>query len=340
MRAAVFTEPGVMPTVQEVPTPVAGPGQVLIKVAACGVCHTDLHYIEHGVPTVKPPPIILGHEASGTIAALGDGVEGLEVGTRVLAPAVVTCGTCTHCRNGRENICTSMVMFGNHVDGAYAEYFLAPAKDIFELPESVPLEEGAVIADAVSTPYHAVVNRGKVRPGDVVVVFGCGGVGINAIQIAVTCGARVVAVDITDKKLEWAKSFGAAECVNASEDPRVSKTIRSLTGGGADVVFEVIGRPETIESAFDCVRSGGRLVVVGYTDKPVSLSAAKIMFREIDVLGSLGCRCVDYPRIIQMCADGLVKVDEMVTHRFPLEDLEGAFAVMKSGESLRSIVVP
>jgi len=340
MRAAVLTEPGVMPTVQEVPTPVPGPGQVLIKVAACGVCHTDLHYIEHGVPTFKPPPVILGHEASGTVASLGEGVEGLEVDTRVLAPAVVTCGKCTYCREGRENICSSMVMFGNHVDGAYAEYFLAPAKDVFELPESVPLEEGAVIADAVSTPYHAVVNRGRVKPGDIVVVFGCGGVGINTVQIAATCGARVVAVDISDKKLEWAKKFGASECINASEHERVSKTVRSLTGGGADVVFEVIGRPETIESAFDCVRAGGRLVIVGYTNKPVSLSAAKIMFREIEVLGSLGCRCVDYPRIIQMCADGLIKVEKIVTHRFDLEDLADAFAVMKSGESLRSIVIP
>jgi len=340
MRAAVFTEPGLMPTVQEVPTPVPGPGEVLIKVAACGVCHTDLHYIEHGVPTVKPPPIILGHEASGIVAALGEGVEGPEEGARVLVPAVVTCGKCSFCREGRENICTSMVMFGNHVDGAYAEYFLAPAKDIFVLPESVPLVEGAVIADAVSTPYHAVVNRGKVRPGDVIVVFGCGGVGINAIQIAATIGAHVVAVDISDKKLEWAKHFGASECVNASEHPRVSKVIRKLTGGGADVVFEVIGRPETIESAFDCVRAGGRLVVVGYTDKPVNLSAAKIMFREMEVIGSLGCRCVDYPRIIQMCADGLIKVDEIVTHQFALENLADAFAVMKNGESLRSVVIP
>lgn len=340
MRAAVFTEPGVMPVVREVPTPVPGPGQVLIKVAACGVCHTDLHYIEHGVPTVKPAPIILGHEASGTVAALGEGVEGPAEGTRVLVPAVVTCGKCSFCRDGRENICTSMVMFGNHVDGAYAEYFLAPAKDVFELPESIQLEASAVIADAVSTPYHAVVNRGKVRPGDVVVVFGCGGVGINAVQIAVMCGARVVAVDISEKKLEWAKNFGASECINALVHPKVSKVVRKLTGGGADVVFEVIGRPETIESAFDCVRAGGRLVIVGYTDKPVNLSAAKIMFREMEVIGSLGCRCVDYPRIIQMCADGLIKVDEMVTHRFPLENLADAFAVMKNGESLRSIVIP
>ncbi len=340
MRAAVLTRPGAMLEIKEVPTPTPGPGQVLVKVAACGVCHTDLHYIEHGVPTFKPPPIILGHEASGTIAELGDRVEGFEVGTRVLVPAVVTCGTCRYCRVGRENICTSMVMFGNHVDGAYAEYFLAPAKDVFRLPDSVPLEEGSVIADAISTPYHAVVNRGNVRAGDVVVVFGCGGVGINAVQIAATCGAKVIAVDISEKKLAWAKSFGASECVNASEHSRVSKVIRKLTGGGADVAFEVIGNPETIEAAFDCVRPGGRLVVVGYTDKSISLSAGKIMFREVEVVGSLGCRPVDYPRLIQMCAEGKVRVKETVTHRFALEDISEAFAVMKDGASLRSIVVP
>jgi 6-hydroxycyclohex-1-ene-1-carbonyl-CoA dehydrogenase len=340
MRAAVLTEQGVMPKVQEIPTPEVEPDQVLIKVSACGVCHTDLHYIEHGVPTFKPPPVVLGHEASGTVAAIGDDAGDIELGTRVLVPAVVTCGKCKFCREGRENICSSMVMFGNHVDGAYAEYFVAPAKDVFQLPDSVPLEEGAVIADAVSTPYHAVVNRGRVRAGDVVVVFGCGGVGINAVQIASTCGAQVVAVDISDKKLEWAKAFGADICVNASGDSRISKTIRKVTGGGADVAFEVIGRPETIESAFDCVRPGGRLVVVGFSDQPVSLPAGKIMFREIEVLGSLGCRPVDYPRITQMCADGKIKVKEMVTHRFALENLADAFAVMKAGDALRSIVVP
>jgi 2-desacetyl-2-hydroxyethyl bacteriochlorophyllide A dehydrogenase len=299
-----------------------------------------LHYIEHGVPTFKPPPVVLGHEASGTVEAVGDNVEGVSVGDRVLVPAVVTCGKCRWCREGRENICSSMVMFGNHVDGAYAEYFVAPGKDVFQLPESVPLEEGAIIADAISTPYHAVVNRGRVRAGDVVVVFGCGGVGINAVQIASTCGAQVVAVDVSEQKLEWAKKFGADFCVNATGDTKVSKTIRKLTGGGADVAFEVIGRPETIVHAFDSVRSGGRLVVVGFSDQPVTLAAGKIMFREIEVLGSLGCRPVDYPRIIQMCADGRIKVKELVTHRFALEDLADAFAVMKTGDALRSIVLP
>jgi len=341
MKAAVLVESGKMLEVKDVETPTPGPGEILVKVAACGVCHTDLHYIEHGVPTFMQPPIILGHEPSGTVADRGMGVEGLEIGTRVLLPAVVTCGRCNFCRIGRENICESMVMFGNHVNGAYAEYFLAPAKDAFVLPDAVPLEEGSVIADAISTPFHAVKNRGNVRPGDVVVVFGCGGVGINAVQIAAAAGAQVIAVDVAEKKLEWAKEFGATFVLNAANEEKVPKAIRKLTGsGGADVVFEVIGRPETIETAFECVRPGGRLVVVGYTDKQVSLSAAKIMFREVEVVGSLGCRPVDYPRLIRLCAEGKISVSKLVTHRFPLEEISDAFEVMKSGESLRSIVIP
>jgi 6-hydroxycyclohex-1-ene-1-carbonyl-CoA dehydrogenase len=340
MKATVLIEQGKMLQYKDMPTPEPGPGELLIKVAACGVCHTDLHYIEHGVPTFKEPPLILGHETSGTVAELGAAVTGFAIGTRVLVPAVVTCGKCRLCRIGKENICEQMVMFGNHVHGSYAEYMVAPAKDVFVLPDSIPLEEGAVIADAISTPFHAVRNRGNVRAGDTVAVYGCGGVGINAIQVAAAAGAHVIAVDISEKKLAWAKEFGASECINALAEPKVPKAIKKLTGGGADVVFEVIGRPETIESAFECVRPGGRLVVVGYTDQPVSLSAAKIMFREVEVVGSLGCRLVDYPLILQMCAQGKLKVKPLVTHRFPLSEIEQAFKLMKQGESLRSIVIP
>lgn len=341
MKATVLVESGKMLEFKDMPMPSPGPGEVLVKVAACGVCHTDLHYIEHGVPTFKEPPLILGHETSGTVAELGEGVTDIAIGARVLVPAVVTCGKCRMCRVGKENICEKMVMFGNHVHGAYAEYMVAPAKDIFILPDSIPLEEGAIIADAISTPFHAVRNRGNVRPGDVVVIYGCGGVGINAIQVAAASGAHVIAVDISEKKLAWAKEFGAIDCVNAEAEPKVAKAIRKLTGGsGADVVFEAIGRPQTIESAFECVAAGGRLVVIGYTDQPVSLSAAKIMFREVEVVGSLGCRLVDYPRILQMCAEGKLKVKPLVTHRFPLKEIEEAFKVMKAGESLRSIVIP
>jgi D-arabinose 1-dehydrogenase-like Zn-dependent alcohol dehydrogenase len=165
MKAAVFHGAGVGLKIEEIPRPKIGSDQVLVKVAACGVCHTDLHYLEHGVPTFKKPPIVLGHEASGIVEDVGAEVRTLHEGQRVLIPAVLTCGKCAYCRMGRENICANMTMLGNHIDGAYAEYVAVPAKDLLELPASLPLEEASIIADAISTPYHAVKNRARVRPG-------------------------------------------------------------------------------------------------------------------------------------------------------------------------------
>jgi 2-desacetyl-2-hydroxyethyl bacteriochlorophyllide A dehydrogenase len=255
---------------------------------------------------------------------------------------VLTCGVCEYCRTGRENICMSMVMYGNNVDGAYAEYVLAPAKDVFRLPDEIPLEEGSIIADAISTPYHAVKNRAQARPGDTVVVFGCGGVGINVVQVAAAVGATVIAVDIQDAKLEWARKLGAVETVNPEKEENVGKTIRKLTGGGADIAIEAIGIPDVMKTAFSCLRTGGRLVVVGYSHKDLALNAGRIMYREMEVVGSLGCRPVDYPRLIEMARIGKIRVKELVTHRFPLDDINAAFDLLRSGDptALRSIAIP
>ncbi len=340
MKAAVFhgVEDGLR--VEDIPIPGVGPDQVLVKVAACGACHTDLHYIEHGVPTFKKPPLVLGHEASGVVEEVGVDVDNVKQGQRVLIPAVLTCGKCKFCRMGRENICSDMKMLGNHFDGAYAEFVCVPAKDVLNLPESIPLEDASIIADALSTPYHAVKNRAKVRPGDVVVVYGCGGVGISAVQLAAGVGAKVIAVDINEKKLEWAKAFGASEVVNASEVERVSKAIKKMTGGGADIAIEVIGNPRTIEEAFESVRIGGRLCVVGYTHEAISIVAGKIMFKELEIVGSLGCPPGEYVPLIRMVELGKIDVTKLVTHRFSLDEIQGAFDVMKEGGSLRSIVIP
>ena len=326
--------------IEDIPKPTITADQVLVKVAACGVCHTDLHYLEHGVPTFKKPPLVLGHEASGVVEEIGAEVRNVVRGQRVLIPAVLTCGRCAFCRMGRENICASMTMLGNHIDGAYAEFVAVPAKDLLALPGSVPLEEASIIADALSTPYHAVKNRARVQPGDTVVVFGCGGVGINAVQLAAIAGGYVIAVDINERKLAWASEFGAAKTINASNVERVSKEVKKLTGGGADICMEVIGNPKTIEEAFECVRVGGRLCVVGYTNEAVSLIPGKIMFKEIEVVGSLGCRPLDYVPLIRMVEQGRINLKKQVTHRFPLQEIRKAFEVMKEGASLRSIVVP
>ncbi|HUU46345.1 MAG TPA: zinc-binding dehydrogenase [Acidobacteriota bacterium] len=340
MKAAIFEKPNEPLRVGEWPTPVPGPGEIVVKVAACGVCHTDLHYIDHGVPTFKKPPMILGHEASGIVAAVGDGVTDRKEGDRILLPAVLTCGHCDNCRVGRENICVNMQMFGNDLDGAYAEYVLAPAKDSFILPESIPLIEGSIIADATSTPYHAVKNRGQIRGGDKVVVFGCGGIGLNIVQIAAAFGASVIAVDISEEKLKAARSLGAVATINPQKVERVDKEIRKLTGGGADVGFEAIGNPETMAAAFAGIRNGGRLVIVGYTHKDLVINAGRIMYREMEIVGSLGCRPVDYPRLIDMVAAGRIKVKELVTDRFALDDINKAFDHLRAGKGLRSVIVP
>ena len=340
MKAAVFIEQNQPLEIQDIPIPEPGPSEVLVKVAACGVCHTDLHYIDHGTPTFKPPPIVLGYEASGIVAGWGTEVTEWSEGDRVLLPSIFTCGTCAACRIGRDNVCHNLIMLGNHVDGAYAEYVLAPSQSAFALPEEIPLEEGAIIADATTTPYHAVVVRGQVSPGDQVVVFGCGGIGANVVQVAAVLGARVVAVDISEEKLEWARKLGAAETIDPSGEERIEKLVRKLTGGGADVAFECVGTPATQEQAFASTRNGGRLVMVGYSPKPMKLNSGRVMFREMEVVGSLGCRSADYPRVIEMVRRGKLRVADLVTARYALEDINEAMDGLRAGKGLRAIVTP
>jgi 6-hydroxycyclohex-1-ene-1-carbonyl-CoA dehydrogenase len=340
VKAAVFHAAHQPLALEEVATPMPGAGEVLIAVAGCGVCHTDLHYLDHGTPTFKVPPIILGHEVAGIVAALGPGVTTLAESDRVLVPAVLSCGHCTLCRSGRENICENSRMLGNHIDGGFAEYLVVPAKDVFRLPDDVPLVEGAIIADAVTTPFHAVVRRGRVTPGDWVVIVGCGGVGLSLVQIAAAVGGRVIAVDVNDRKLDAASRFGAVATFNAAGEPRLEKQIRALTGGGVEVAFEAVGKAATQETAFNCLRTGGRLVLVGYSPETLPLNAGRVMFREIDVIGSLGCRPVDYPRAIELVRQGRVRLLDLVTHRFPLARIGEAFDQLRSGDAIRVVVTP
>lgn len=341
MKAAVFLGSGLALEVREVDDPIPGPGEVRVRVAACGVCHTDLHYVDHGTPTFKRPPLILGHEISGVVESFGAGVEGWSGGESVLLPAVLTCGACVACREGRENVCEHQRMFGNHVDGGFAELVVAPAKELVPLPPEIPLAEGSIIADALTTPFHAVVRRGRVVPGDWVLVLGCGGVGLNIVQCARAVGARVIAVDRAPQKLEWAARLGAEVCLDSGADERLDRAVRRITGStGVDVAFEAIGLPATQELAFGCVRTGGRLVLVGFSPKPMALASGRVMFRELEIVGSLGCRPVDYPRVVELARQGRIEVADLVTHRFALDDINAAFDAARSGEPIRAIVIP
>ncbi len=340
MKAAVFHGAGKPLTVEEWPTPEPGPSELLIRVAACGVCHTDLHYLDHGTPTFKDPPLVLGHEVSGIVEQVGADAVGFELGDRVLIAAVLSCGSCEACRTGRENICQNSVMLGNNVDGGFAEFITAPARDVFHLPEEIPLIEGSVIADAVTTPYHAVVNRGRIIPGDQVVVIGCGGVGLNVVQMAVAVGAAVVAVDVSADKREWALRLGATAAVDPGAVERLDREVRRLTGGGAHVAFEVVGKAATQEQAISCVRTGGRVVFVGYSPQKMSLNSGRVMFRELEIVGSLGCRPVDYPRAIELVRQGRVQVEPLVTHRHSLDEIGTAFDAARAGTGVRGVVIP
>jgi Zn-dependent alcohol dehydrogenase len=233
-----------------------------------------------------------------------------------------------------------MVMLGNNIDGAYAELVAVPASELIAVPDELPLERACVVADAISTPYHAVKHRGRVRAGDTVGVVGCGGVGLNVVQCAAVAGAHVIAVDINRARLDVAQRLGAVETVNPQQVDRVDKHVRALTDGGVDIAFEAIGTPETIRMAYGLLRRGGRLCVIGYSHKDATLSAARLMYYELEIVGSLGCGGGEYPEIIGLVRDGRLKLDPIVSGSLPLNDINEGFERLRKGEGIRWVVTP
>jgi 6-hydroxycyclohex-1-ene-1-carbonyl-CoA dehydrogenase len=340
MQAARFYAKGEPLKVEEVPVPEVGADEVLVKVAGCGICQSDLEYIDLGVPTVKKPPITLGHEPAGTITKAGESVKGFKEGDTVLCGNIISCGVCRYCREGRDDICDNWVMLGNMIDGAYAQYMKIPAKNAYLLPPEIDPEYGCIVADAVSTPFHAVKDRSGLRIGDNVAIFGCGGLGMAAIQIATAMGGNVIAVDVFDAKLEIARKMGAVETINSQTTDAVKEIRRLTSGRGVDVAFEMIGRPETIVRAYKSVAKGGRLVQVGFSPKEVTLNLGRMMVNEIEVVGSCGCRSVDFPRLIELIRRGKIDIKSLVTHKFPLSQVNEALDVLRRGESIRVVLTP
>lgn len=335
MKAAVFTGEKEL-IIEEREIPKIKPDEILIKIVACGVCHTDEGYIE-GTPTFKKAPIILGHEASGYVKEVGSEVTKFKEGDAVLIPPVLTCGKCKYCKKHRETLCSNQIMLGNHIDGAFAEYIALPAKDIIIIPKGMPVKELSIVADAVATPYHAVIERAKIEPGDKVAVIGCGGVGINVVQFAAFLGAEVIAIDLQQPKLELAKELGATHIINPNSSD-VKKEVRSLVGS-VDVAFEVIGNPSTQQLAFDLLGPGGKLIVVGYSFKKWDgFFSGKVMYRELELIGSLGCPPRSFPRILQLIQAGKIKIDPLVTHRFKIEQINEAFDQLRKGDGIRILI--
>jgi propanol-preferring alcohol dehydrogenase len=338
MKAAVFREPRKPLEMTEVDKPrIEKEDDVVVKVAACGLCHTDLGYMDYGVPTFKKPPLVLGHEPSGVVEQVGEKVTNVKKGDRVLV-GPITCGDCFQCRTGRENICETMSMIGNNLDGAFAEYVKVPARSLIKIPDSLPLKESCIISDAVMSPFHAVKRRARVQLGDWVAVFGCGGVGLNCVQWSALAGGLVIAVDVMDHKLQLAKELGAMELINPKKTEKVPKEIKRITGAGADIAIECIGSSEVIPMAFESVRTGGTVCVVGFSFKPPLLNAARLMYKEIELNGSVAVTIPDYYRAIELIQKGRFRLDRLITARYPLERINEAFDELRKGEAIRIIV--
>ncbi len=338
MRAAVFTGANAPLRLETIPRPDPAAGEILVKVTACGLCHSDLHYMDHGVPTFKKPPLVLGHEISGVVVRAGAGVDEARVGTSVLLAPVTSCGECAMCRTGRENVCARQKMLGNTIDGGFAEYVVAPARDAFEIPADVPAEEACIVADALTTAFHGVTHRARVEAGEQVVVMGCGGLGLNVVQVAALVGARVVAVDVDPRKLALARELGAAAAIDAREGD-TAKRVRAETGGGADVAVEAIGNPKTQEQALSSLRTGGRLLLLGFAAENMSLPGGRVTYREITVIGTLGCRPIDFPVVLDLVRRGRLSVGPLVTHRHALASINEGYDALRRGEGVRHIVV-
>jgi S-(hydroxymethyl)glutathione dehydrogenase/alcohol dehydrogenase len=337
------------------------PDEVVVKMAASGVSHSDLSVQQAKLPF--PPPVILGHEGAGIVEEVGRNVSDLKPGDHVVLAWVQTCGKCHYCVLGHDHLCDSAIkamMEGQEQvfekDGiaiarmagvsSFAERSVVRASACIKIPADVPLDKACLVGCGVMTGVGAATNTAKVRPGQTVAVFGCGGVGLNVIQGAALCGAsRIIAVDLVDKKLQWAKEFGATDTLNGKVVSDVPDAIRSLTAGfGVDFAFEVIGVPDIIVQAFLSVKRGGKAVVVGVPgfDQTVSLPAAALALEEKSVVGSLyGSASMrrDMPKLIELYRQGRLKLDELISRRIRLDQVNDAFAAMESGEVARSVIV-
>ncbi|MGZ8818304.1 MAG: zinc-binding dehydrogenase, partial [Mycobacterium sp.] len=271
MRAQRFYADSKTIAVEDVPIPEPGPGEVLVKVAFCGICHSDLSLINGTFPVMRPV-VTQGHEASGTIAKLGPDVTGWTEGDRVVVAAGRPCTQCANCRRGDVTNCLAIQLMAFAYDGAWAEYTVAQAAGLTRVPDNVPLEQAAILADAVSTPFGAVVRTGKVGIGESVGVWGVGGVGTHIVQLARLVGAvPVIAVDIKPEVLERALALGADHAFDARDD-RLAEKIAGVTGGRKlDVAFDAVGLKSTFEQALDNLTVGGRLVAVGMSAESPSV---------------------------------------------------------------------
>ena len=338
-------------------------GEVMVKLAACGVCHSDLSATNGTIPL--PPPLVLGHEGAGTVLEVGESVSGLDVGDHVVSSFIYMCGKCRFCAGGRPVLCVEqgkalttppegtprvhdqagkpLGIFSGC--GVMAEYATLSVDNLVSIDKKIPLDRAALVGCAVTTGVGAVFNTAKVEPGSSVAVFGCGGVGLNVVQGAAIAGAeRIIAIDTMESKLALAKQFGATDVILSKPGEDVAKALKKLTSGGPDYAFECVGAGALAETAYRAIRRGGKAVVVGVakaTDS-TSIKPMTLVFEEKTLQGSYFGSCVpriDFPRMLQLYMAGRLKLDELITHRYKIEDAPQAFADLESGRNARGVIV-
>jgi propanol-preferring alcohol dehydrogenase len=317
MKAIRMVEAGEPLEFQEVPIPVASEEDVLVRVRAAGICHSDAHY-RAGRSAMGMMPITLGHEVAGEVEWVGERVTNIKTGERVCLHYNLSCGECHYCQSGSEQFCDTVKMLGHHIDGGYAEYIAIPARNAIPLPVEIPYEEGATLMCASATALHAL-RKGRVKDGETVAVFGVGGLGTSAIQLAKAMGAvEVYAVDIQQEKLELASEYHAIP-IDAGRVDAVEE-IRKLTKGkGVDVAIEMIGLRKTMEQAIDSVGNLGRAVMVGLNQKPIEIDTyMQVIGREVEIIGSNDHLLSELPLLVDMVSRKILDTSRVVSKVIPL----------------------
>ncbi|TCM46756.1 zinc-dependent alcohol dehydrogenase family protein [Kribbella sp. VKM Ac-2568] len=330
MRAVVVEKFGVLPSVQDVAVPEADPGGVVLRVEATGLCRSDWHgWQGHDSDIVLPH--VPGHELAGTIAAVGDGVAGWKAGDRVTTPFICACGKCEQCLEGNHQVCPNQLQPGFNYWGSFAEHVALPFAEVnlIRLPETLDFDTAAGLGCRFATSFRAVRQVGRVAADEDVVIFGCGGVGLSAVMIAAALGARVIAVDTNPAALELARSYGAADTVQASSD--VVQEILELTGGGARVTMDALGSNAIVQDALRSLRPRGRHLQVGLLPDGVQLDVSRLIGQELEWLGSHGMPAHAYPEMLDLVASGNLKPQDLITRTISLDEVPAALDELTAG---------
>jgi S-(hydroxymethyl)glutathione dehydrogenase / alcohol dehydrogenase len=357
VKAAVCYELNKPLVVEEVDIDPPKPGEVKVKIAATAICHSDIHMFKGELPF--KPPLVGGHESAGYVDELGKGVTDFKSGDRVLISLMANCGKCRYCLTGRSHMCNAVWplerearmhdkkgrdLFQPFRIGSFAEYNIVHQSQLVKIPDDMPLDRAALLACGVITGFGAVVNRAKVEPLSSCVIIGVGGVGLNAVQAAAISGAYpVIAVDISDDKLKAAKTFGATHAVNASKGDAV-KEVQALTDGGADYVFVTVGSVAAIHQGLFMSGPRGMTVIVGLPGFRDTLQMPPFIFIKDErvLTGSyMGTTQLhtEIPKLVALYKAGILKLDELITARYPLEDINKAIELVEKGKALRNVIM-